>query len=409
MNPAPTLIHLVSDQPMPNLLPLMALRPGRVIQICSSDLRYLRSAGHLENAAGEAGCDATFQTCQMGSGSPRTDEIVQIHEELLMKYPEAVVNITGGTKMMSLGAYLGASGFEKASVLYCDTVGKAFVQVGRQPLPQEIKPFDEVIHSLNLRVVMAAHGNAPDSWRFDSASDRLLRFGRSAWLLRTLHADAFQACRFGDSIRGFYRSERGRIPSSSDKLTALMKADVTACIAGALPGEVAEYLLAAEEAGLLARLDDGGFCLAWPPDGETGKDTIRRHVERVANILDGSWLELAVLDFIQRSPAHLDAHWSVEPRGADSTAYGETDLIAVNAQRAALEIISCKTLLKQPLEHLEGLRTRASNLGGSHAIASLAILHGGSAAEEQRLRRWGRLLNVGILIGSEIAGYFTQP
>lgn len=406
MNSIPYLLHLVSEQTMPNLLPLLALRPRRVIQICSNDPRIRQGALRLEAAAREAGSDAEFQIHEITSTSPSADQIKHAHKQLLSIFPGGVVNLTGGTKLMSLGAYHGASEFHDAPILYCDTASKAFIQVGKNSLPPWIPTFDAVVRTLTLRIIMAAHGNAPASWRFDTASDSLLEFGNRSWQLRTRHTDDFQVCRFGDSIRNFYRSDRGKIPSSADKLKALVEADLASSIAGELPEPVTAFLSAATEAGLLVHLDGGGFRLA---DGPSGKDKLRSHVERIANLLDGSWLELAVLDFITRSPLHSDPHWSVEPLGANSTAYGETDLMAVNVGHAALEIISCKTSLKQPLEHLEGLRTRANNLGGSHAIATLAILHAGTPPEQERLRRWGQLLRVNILIGQEIPRYFSKP
>lgn len=391
---------------MPNLLPLLALRPRHVVQICSNEPRIRQGALRLEAAAREAGCDAEFQIHEIASTSPLADQIKRAHKELLSIFPSGIVNLTCGTKMMSLGAYLGASEFHDVAILYCDTRSKTFVHVSGRPLPSWTPTFNEVVRSLTLRIVMAAHGNAPESWRFDTASDSLLEFGNHSWELRTRHADDFQACRFGDCVRNFYRSDRGKIPSSADRLKALIEADLTSSIAGELPEPVTGFLSAAALAGLLVSLDGGGFRFA---DGPAGKDKLRNHVERIANILDGSWLELAVLDFVNRSPHHLDPHWSVEPLGVNSTAYGETDLMAVNAGRAALEIISCKTSLKQPLEHLEGLRTRANNLGGSHAIATLAILHAGTSSEQERLRRWGKLLSVTILIGEEIPRYFSSP
>jgi Domain of unknown function (DUF1887) len=406
MNSIRYLIHLVSEQTMPNLLPLLALRPQRVIQICGSDPKIRQSAQRLEAAAREAGSDAEFQIHEISSTSPRAEEIKHAHKQLLSIFPGGVVNLTGGTKLMSIGAYLGASEFHDVPILYCDTASKAFVQVGKNSLPPWIPTFYEVVRTLTLRIIMAAHGNAPASWRFDTAGDSLLEFGNRSWQLRTRHPEDFQSCRFGDSIRNFYRSDRGKIPSSADKLKALLEADLTSAIAGELSEPITSFLAAAAAAGLLNRLASGGFRLA---DGPSGKDKLRSHVERIANLLDGSWLELSVLDFITRSPLHLDPHWSVEPLGADSTAYGETDLIAVNARHAALEIISCKTSLKQPLEHLEGLRTRANNLGGSHALATLAILHAGNPAEQERLRRWGRLLRVTILSDQEIPLYFSKP
>ncbi len=399
-----TLIHLVSEQPMPNLLPLLALKPERVIQVRSKGTRFEHVPAHVENAAKEAGIHADFRVVVLDHETPAPEEVRYQLKQLLSVFPSAAVNITGGTKLMSLGAYLGAKEFP-VPMLYCDTSTGGFQRVGEQKLPAHMLSFQEVSKSLNLRTVMAAHGKSPEAWKFDTASKQQLDFGLTAWKLRNGNAKDFENHQFGRRLRDFFRSDNGKIPKSADKLRSLNAADLTAAIPGELPDGIIRFLESATSAGFLARLAHGGFRMVPGPDQ---KDKLRSHVERIANLLDGSWLELAVLAFAIRSSRHLDPHWSVEPTtaGAGRAEYGETDLVAINADHSSLEIISCKTSLAQPLEHLEGLRTRANNLGGSHALATLAVLRTDS---ESKLRQWGKLLRVRVLIGMEIPAHFTTP
>lgn len=396
-----TLIHLISEQTMQNLLPVLALRPDRVVSMRSPTERFKAAAASIESAVREAGLTPEFLDCPLPSKSPDPGHVQQAINQWLTQHPDAIVNITGGTKLMSLGAWLGAEEFPRSVILYCDSDRQTFLSVGANPLPEAIPDFGATARQLTLRTVMAAHGKLPDEWKFDSATPQLLDFGRQAFTLRWDYREDFSRSGFGQAIRGFFRSDKGRIPSARTKLDALVAADISGAFRDPLPRPVHQFLDAAVTAGLL-RQEGDAIRLAPPPAGENPKS----HVERSANILDGSWLELSVLDFIRNSARFADAHWSVEPRkaqtGNDSATFGETDIVCLTLPQGALQVISCKTVLRQPLEHIEALRERASTLGGRYARAMLAVLEV-SPNDEVRLRRWGRLLNVEILIGSEIS------
>jgi ssDNA-binding Zn-finger/Zn-ribbon topoisomerase 1 len=65
-----TLIQLIGEQTMQNLVPLLALKPARVVQLCSQGKKYVAAARHIEAAAREAGVDAAFQTFPLQSAFP---------------------------------------------------------------------------------------------------------------------------------------------------------------------------------------------------------------------------------------------------------------------------------------------------------------------------------------------------
>jgi hypothetical protein len=401
-----TLLHLVSEQTMQNLLPLLALRPARVIQLVSNGEKYEAAARHIEDAAREADIDATFQPYRLESAFPDVAVTRQALKQLLSVFPEAVVNVTGGTKLMCIGAFLGTGEFP-VPMLYCDTDRQEFIPLGKYPLPG-MPSFAETARQLTVRVVMAAHGKAPSAWRFDTADPAALEFGRKAFDLRWRRRHEFRACDFSRCLRNFFRADRGKVPSDPGRLNALCRADLCEALPDPVPPVALDFLEAARAAQFVEATAGGGFQLAPPKPNHP----LRDHVEKLVNLLDGSWFELTVLDLVRRSAEFADPHWSVEPlRSAaheEAQSFGETDVVCLGLPQGNLQVISCKTSLEKPLEHLEALRERSHNLGGRYAKAALAVLFARREQEEE-LRRWGRLLGVEILIGDETLRRFGSP
>ncbi len=392
MKCGPTLIQLVSEQTMQNLLPLLALRPERVIQICSNDPHFKQIAVNFEKGARKAGSRAEFQTYALQSQSPLPEEVRQAHKQLLPVFPGAIVNITGGTKLMSLGAYLGASEFHDTAILYCDTVNKRFVQVGRKTLPSSLPAFDSVASLLTVPMVMAAQGK---DFREASFTEQLLEFGRTAWGLRMQHHEAISA--WTGAIRNSLPRNKNRITDSPAALRQFLQTPLPPAGSDA----ASDYLDAAAQAGLLRVEPDGRAYFATEPR--------RSSIERISNLLDGAWLELAVAEMARVSSRFADLHWSVEPEKTGED-YGETDLIAVDRKNLNLAIISCKTSTERvsTLEHLSSWRDRARTLGGSHATGHLCLFRAKSSDQANALHAMGKKMNVQVHIAEEIPACFMS-
>lgn len=388
-----TLLHIVSGERMQNLLPILALDPSRVIQICSDDPKILAAAAHTEAAAKEAGINAEFQIHKLPSSAPSVEDVRHAHKQLISIFPGAVVNITGGTKLMSLGAYLGASEFPDAPILYCDTANRQFIQVGHHPLPSEMLTFPDVSDRLTVPIVMAAQGK---SFREDAISQSLLEFGKSAWNLRILHHEAISA--WTSSIRNeIPRDKKGRIVKNRTQLETFL--------ANPLPfpnsAAACDYLDAAVHVGLLTVTPEGQVQMLAKPSASS--------IERVSNLLDGAWLELAVAEMIATQSRYSDVRWSVQPDNQAGADYGETDLIAVDRHRLNLAVISCKTSTAHvsTLEHLSSWRDRARTLGGSHASGHLCLFQSRSSDEETRLQTMARTMGLHVHIGLAIPAHFA--
>ncbi len=400
-----TLIHLISEQTMQNLLPILALQPERVIHVRSAGPRFDSAVSKLESAVKVAGVSSDFETHILDSTFPDLLDVQLAMKKILQRYPDAILNFTGGTKLMSVGAFLAASEFGQAILLYCDTEQKQFRALGRNKLPKGLPTFDEVASCLNLPTVLAAHGKPPESWRDDPFNDQLISFGRQAFSIRSQFLQEFKEIGWSRRLRQLVRPD-GRIPKSKTKLQEVMNQDILGVFPENAPSCVIDFLEAAVNAGLVDR-SSSGFFLTPPKDGIN----VKSHVEKVANILDGSWIELFLLDLAQRSPLCADPRWSVEPlkseRAPDSRDFGETDVVFLQLPHGNLNVVSCKSDLQhvKPLEHIEALSERSRNLGGRFSRAILYVLDVDNSKREE-IERWGRLLNVRILIGEEIFNEF---
>jgi len=387
-----TLIHLVSEQTMQNLLPIMALRPRRVVQVLSRDDRFPAVAGDLELAVAALGRQVLFadlrpqfERVQIPSSSPTIDEATASLHAIADRYPDCVINFTGGTKLMSIGARQVAVGRDKPA-LYCDTQARRLVGTPHQQL-SGLLPFDQLVAALTVEAVMMAHG-ATGPLRESLLTPERCAFGRQAYALRSANATEFDAYR-ADLERHFYAGER-RMPWARLHLQHLASDPLPQPPSAA----TASYLTAGADAGFLLSLPGGGYRPNCGPD--------LPDLERLATILIGGWLELYVADLMTANADRFtDVHWSVE---APDTALGETDVVAVDKARAALHLVSCKSTLfsARPLEHLEALSQRRRDMGGAFARATLAVFCGPDRQIAQA-KRWGKLLGVDVVSGNGIA------
>ena len=169
-----TIIHLVSDQTMQNVLPILALRPRRVIQVHSPSPAFVRKAQHTRDAVALA----QRTVPKLGNDAPAIEwEEVALHEPFpglaetaavirpflaRAELGRICVNYTGGTKNMSIGAWKAASE-EGVATLYCDTP-RAFLGGGTAPLDIPIGLM-QVAALLNTPIVLSSHGlNQVHDW-----------------------------------------------------------------------------------------------------------------------------------------------------------------------------------------------------------------------------------------------------
>jgi hypothetical protein len=387
-----TLLHLVSEQRLQNLLPLLALEPVVVVQVLSASERFGSVAEHLEGAVAELlppERRPRFERICLGSMTPSIGETRSAVAGVLQNTRcPAVVNITGGTKPMSIGAFLAAEE-HGIPTLYFD---RGLQPAGGFALPAT-RPLEAVIRSLTVPALLAAHGVPPGSLQSTRPSDSELAFGRVAAELDAAHhvllkplLDAIRSQLYpaGDD-RPIPKSEIDRI--LSDGLPELSDA----CLAG--------FYGAASEAGFL-RPENSRFRYAIDPAWNSRKklDTALK----LSRTLVGGWFELHCFDRMARSGHFVDLRTGVQAKG--TRVLGETDIVGVD-RNGSLIFVSCKAddLALKPLEHVFAMRQRAREFGGSHARAILRIGRFKIAEKQKTIQEACLALGVELHAGLEDA------
>ncbi len=102
-----TLVCLISDQHVPNLLTVKAVRPGHLVLVVTE--KMMKNAPWFLSALAEGGRDYSknYEIAKI----EKENSVEEIHNILATLYARRtddnwILNITGGTKPMSIGAYL---------------------------------------------------------------------------------------------------------------------------------------------------------------------------------------------------------------------------------------------------------------------------------------------------------------
>lgn len=396
MNHPLHLIHLVSDQVLQNLLPVMALRPTAITQVRSREQRFAQRAQGLEAAVRFlsqatpffSGYHPSLHPVVLESSSPTVDETFRTLLPLIKEPEHTVVNYTGGTKMMSVGAYRAARTLD-ARCLYCDTAGRRFLWDARGPAPL-CRAWTAIAQDLSVSLLVLAHNPVWKGCSSTRPTEALIRFAIASWELKAETSPALAAY---ETLLQNHLQPGGRVPGSRAKLEVLLASPLPE----AHDAGIVRWLDQCVGLGLLRRTEAG-----WFPAVQGGSaESLRSQLENLAGLLGGRWLEIFVWSLLSQRDDLADLRWSIQPEG-ETLAWGETDLVCVDRRRLSLQVISCKQSLRRanPLEHMEALVQRAHSLGGSHALPCLVILRA-SPPEAARIRRWARYLGICPVIGKD--------
>ena len=303
-----TQICLVSDQPVPNLTPLLdgTLRPQRVILLVGNGKE--RQAGWLEGVIRRHGLKAERWNLGDAWDIPAIQHRVL---ELLERMPEELgrrtvaLNATGGTKPMSIAAYEAFRAYE-LPVFYVHPERDRLIWIH-----PEGRPAHELADRVRLEAFLEIHGARPRRELRRSIPDpeileigaeivaRIDRFGTALAQLNWLAASA----------EGSLRSKRVE-PSR---------------------GPLVELIELFEQGGYLQREDD----------------FLRFPGEQSRFLVNGGWLEFLAFDAV-RSIRHDDPHIQdiafgveVEREQNGNAVRNELDVVFLRNNR--LHIIECKT------------------------------------------------------------------
>jgi len=377
------LINLVSEQTMANVLPILALSPARVIHLCTrrmgSRSDWIIRAVRFANWKGEVRIE---ELSPMPEPSEVKQTVTAVLAESRADNLTPLVNFTGGTKLMSIGAFAAALA-EKVPSMYVDTSERRFHDGHSTPdplanfFPNGDMSFAGVRRKLRVDIIAAAHGCARvtgsrDWRRFVPLADHMMN-----------HPDDEQRC-----WEAFYGRNglfpEGREPRTKGAWKALAGKSLN------LPDVVAAC---AVHCALL--------------EGGRGRGRLPRkagpeQIEECVRILTGGWWEIAVIRAAADSGRFRDLRWSVRVGSAGTTTDMEEDILGVDGVR--LMYVSCKRGGRgaRLTRLLDEVAAGSRRIGGSFGRTFLAVANLGKEGHAVNLYRCAREMNIEIITGDDI-------
>lgn len=396
---AHTLIQIISEETMPNLLAAMAIKPERIVHLCTPAMEGATAA--LERAYGQAGVKTTVITRRLGE-HPGMVELNDAVASLIGDAGDAVVNFTGGTKLMSIGAYAAATRAKVPSV-YVDTAAGSFVNGLSGGDFKALFPYGgelaRVSRQLTVNSITTANGvervTGGEPWKeYAPLADFLLR-----------NPAAEQKCH--DVVADLLKKE----PRNFRQAQAYYKNLYARRLA--IPDAVGELAVAAR----LLEKRANGFCPAskWfskfqgfnlsrgnvPPNLLFGPAEEARWP---FSFFNGNWWEIAVMRYLTEQGRYRDLRWSVDAgsRMASSTDM-EEDILGID--NVNLLYVSCKRGGDRAKlsRVLEDVNSSARRLGGKFAHKVLAVFVPLQGAQAKRLINRGRELRIELLDSNAVA------
>ena len=403
------LLQLAGVQVWPNLLPILALKPSTVTFLTSADhnQNYRRSLGNIQKACLALGVEFHLQTLSTQDGNPTTEEC----RHTLKNLTPDCINLTGGTKPMSIAAYDLAQ-HTGIGAFYLDTrrsfhpietvcgLSSGFFDPDSWNLPG-------IVARITVPIALKAHGfPVPDHFEFPAGN----------WTAFSLQAAKIRMDPEADhEISSAIIQLRTQLMGTSSsmprkgQLRKVLKIPISA-----RPGSAwHRYLAAAGEEGIIlaaapATPSIQEFFLLTENPATTPSEQLGSLATKTFKLLEGIWFELAVLHHLQQKSTFSDICWSVEAdhlQESTASSRGETDLVAFNTTEFSLHFISCKTSgpHSAALDHIQGLRRRSTKEGGAYAKAELWIYRPKSSKQRIDLENHCKEQNVALRIFTELS------
>lgn len=351
------LIQLIGEQTIPNILPVNRLKPQKVYNLCTDKtehegLRINRWIANkfqgsirpqLRKLRGEDLYIATRRAC----------------EELLTQHAgkRIIMNLTGGTKLMSLAMYQAAETVADAMVIYIQSGQEPFYHVksadwedgfDREALPTEKLSIIDLLEVCEQRLV------------YNSIKD---------WHPCVAAARAVQQLADNISTEGLTTHI-----SASNKNRKLLSRLRKACLQDP---QLAKSFAAA---GCVFTLNSAG-------------ETIN------SSFLTGMWWEVLVADYLERTGNYREVLCSIQTYISEECGLTDVDVLATDG--LTLTCFSCKRQLPKPDSEINKHEARSRKLGGIHARKGIAVYHGNEDSFD-KLKSLAKAAKMECIIGTDV-------
>jgi hypothetical protein len=355
------LIQIVSEEAMPSLLPVLAFKPNWVIHIVTSSFehqsRQIMRAADSVGAAPPPNCYEEIVFKDMPSMAEIHQAVTNAIKACQQKHLQPVLNFTGGTKLMSIGAFQAAQK-EGVTSFYVDGEHRRFLDGASGPAVGDFLKtglsLDPLAAQLSVQMILVAHGCEWQS-RSQKVNAPLVALARHLLLNPVEEEAAFRAMAGKGGALAKFKAIRS---AAGWRDAEKVKFDLPEPLAKV--AEAAEMII---RDGSQARLrgcphskKEHGLCL-----------------QKQYQFFEGTWWELAVAEAIRQCGAFVDVQSNISiAKGGKSPL--EEDVLAV--QGLQLAYFSCKRGNAGKLHrHLEEVEASARRLGGKFARKYLAVCH----------------------------------
>jgi hypothetical protein len=361
------LIQLVSEQTMPNVLAALAVRPESVVLLHTKRTR--NQVDRIKDALAAAGLSTSWDTGELGD-TPTILETGRAVADAIEKARQVkrvpIVNFTGGTKLMSIGAFAACHRTHCPS-FYVDTEHGHLHDGHTATLPEMLSDATRNLKSylgpIPVDVLARAHGVQLSRGRDPS---RLLPIAKLLLRDQKLEQESH------DWIHSVCPAEH----RPRDLLTLVETSLDT------IPDRLVEPLYSADAIELRNGhwhfvCPDRDRVRAWaegkPFDRLEDYHAVYNAIHEVPTLLGGSWWELAVWEAASTSGRFSDLRWSVERSSVGGGVTVEEDLIASDGLQLAL--FSCKRGGERShlLRALDELESAGRQLGGIYCSRFLCV------------------------------------
>lgn len=412
-----TIVQLISEQTIQNLLPVLRLRPTKLVHLVTP--KTAPRSRFVEESARTAGVKPTVRVVQL-SAMPGIQEtynaVSALLEQAKKSGDEAVINFTGGTKLMSIGAYASARVRETPS-LYVDTQDACFVDGGTSPTMSGLFggdwSFTPIMEHLTLDVIGVANGVARITpgklWEpmLPLAENLFANFEDEQAVWSAFYGPAG---RFSDSLGPRNPEEWLKVldnPIPLPREVARLAVEAGLFRSSLLDGTV--LLPDSTRAELTDLLPREGAATALIPDFARRYFAAVDPIKHSISFLTGGWWEVIVCDAAHKSGHFRDLRWSAQVGIRDGPEL-EEDVLGV--QGVELLSINCKRggARARLLPLLDEVRARAAGIGGSFNRRFLAVRIPPAGRVAANLQYHAGELGIGILTGDNICdpGIFSK-
>jgi hypothetical protein len=318
-------VAIVSDQTLPNLIPILMMRPDKVYLVCSETMKSRGLDRRIDRLLAQE-CIGVETRCSAPNAGLKSiqDYARSLAAEIQQAHPDAeiVLNATGGTKLMSLG-FVEVFREVARKIIYTDTSHRCI-----EIFPDgsgTAAPSFEMSNVLDVPRYLAAQGFHYLSAQSDDAGLREKAASRKAtceYLGR--QAQSVQMQRFIGRMNGFASRALGEPVTTNDNVLRE-------------PEQSFETVPQSKWATALAQMNRDGL-VGW----RAGERQIRFKDAHSARFLRGGWLEEYAWHVVKEEGV-WDVRCSVEVTADDApNARNEFDLLACHGNE--LLVMECKTL-----------------------------------------------------------------